>query len=277
MYEIKKQIADAVDFIKTKSETLPQVGIILGTGMGKLADTVKNHLAISYRDIPHFPISTVESHAGNLVFGSLSDKDVVMMQGRFHRYEGYNLKQVTFPVRVLKGLGINVLIIMNAVGSMNPLIPSGSLSLITDHINFMGDNPLIGPNDDELGPRFPDMSEPYDRELIALAEKVALENKIKIYKGVLVGVTGPCLETSAEYRFFREIGADFVGMSTVPEVIVAKHAGLRVLGISTITDTCLPDALKPVNIQEIIKIANELDPARTTIIAKVVKNIDKSF
>ena len=273
MYDLKKKIDQAVDFIRTRTDRKPQIGIILGTGMGKLADNVDNSVKVSYRDIPNFPISTVETHAGNLVFGDLSARSVVIMQGRFHCYEGYTHKEVTFPVRVMKALGIEVLIIMNATGSMNPLIPAGSLTLITDHINLLGDNPLIGPNDNGLGPRFPDMSEPYDRELIALAEKVALKNKIKIHKGVLIAVTGPNLETAAEYRFFRRIGADLVGMSTVPEVIVAKHAGLRVLGLSTVTDNCLPDALKPADIKEIIKTANELEPARNKIVSEVVKDI----
>jgi purine-nucleoside phosphorylase len=273
MTELIKHIDDAVRSIRKKTDMAPKVGIILGTGMGALADTVGKRVKISYKDIPHFPISTVETHAGNLVFGSLKRKHVVIMQGRFHRYEGYTLKQVTFPVRVMKALGIEYLIVMNATGSMNPLIPAGSLVLLTDHINLMGDNPLIGPNDDELGPRFPDMSEPFSRELIAIAEEVALENKIKIHKGVVVAVTGPNLETAAEYRFFRRIGADLVSMSTVPEVIVANHAGLKVLGLSTVTDNCLPDALKPANISEIIRLANELEPQRNTIVSGVVERV----
>jgi purine-nucleoside phosphorylase len=271
--ELIKQIKDAVRSIRTKTDMVPTVGIILGTGMGALADTIGKRTKISYKDIPHSPISTVETHAGNLVFGSLKKRNVVIMQGRFHRYEGYSLKQVTFPVRVMKALGARYLIVMNATGSVNPLIPPGSLVLITDHINLMGDNPLIGPNDDELGPRFPDMSEPYSRELIKIAEEVALEQKIKIHKGVVVAVTGPNLETAAEYRFFRRIGADLVSMSTIPEVIVANHAGLKVLGLSTVTDACLPDALKPANISEIIRIANELEPQRNLIVSGVVERL----
>jgi len=274
MFELKKQIQEAVDFVRRKTDAKPSIGIILGTGMGKLAEGITSATKVSYRDIPHFPISTVESHAGNLVFGELGGKLVVMMQGRFHRYEGYTLRQVTFPVRVMKALGIKALIIMNAAGSMNPLIPAGSLVAIADHINMMGDNPLVGPNDNDLGPRFPDMSEPYDRELIALAEKIAIENKIRLLKGVLIAVTGPNLETAAEYRFFRRIGADIVGMSTVPEVIVAKHAGLRVFGLSTVTDSCLPDALKPADIQKIIKIANSLEEPRNTIVSQLIEKME---
>jgi len=271
--ELKKQIQAATDFIHSKTTCVPTVGIILGTGMGALADSVENATRISYKEIPHFPVSTVETHAGNLVLGSLKGKNVVIMQGRFHRYEGYTLKQVTFPVRVMKALGIDVLIIMNATGSVNPLIPSASLALITDHINLMGDNPLIGANDETLGPRFPDMSEPYSRELIKLAEEIALENKVRIYKGVVVAVTGPNLETAAEYRFFQRIGADLVSMSTIPEVIVATHAGLKVLGLSTVTDACLPDALQPADIEEIIRIANELEPQRNVIVTGVLERL----
>jgi purine-nucleoside phosphorylase len=271
--ELRKQIQEATDLIRSRSTCVPMVGIILGTGMGALADSVENATRISYKEIPHFPVSTVETHAGNLVLGRLKGKDVVVMQGRFHRYEGYTLKQVTFPVRVMKALGIGVLIIMNATGSVNPLIPAGSLVLLTDHINLMGDNPLIGPNDDTLGPRFPDMSEPYNRDLIRLAEEVALENKIRIHKGVVVAVTGPNLETAAEYRFFQRIGADLVSMSTIPEVIVANHAGLKVLGLSTVTDGCLPDALKPADIEEIIRIANDLEPQRNAIVTGVLERL----
>ena len=273
MKELKKQIQAAADFIHSKTTCVPTVGIILGTGMGALADSVENATRISYKEIPHFSVSTVETHAGNLVLGSLKGKNIVVMQGRFHQYEGYTLKQVTFPVRVMKALGIDVLIIMNATGSVNPLIPSASLALITDHINLMGDNPLIGANDETLGPRFPDMSEPYSRELIKLAEEIALENKVRIYKGVVVAVTGPNLETAAEYRFFQRIGADFVSMSTIPEVIVANHAGLKVLGLSTVTDACLPDALQPADIEEIIRIANELEPQRKVIVTGMLERL----
>jgi purine-nucleoside phosphorylase len=273
MSELKQKIDEAVKAIRARTAIAPLAGIIFGTGMGAMADTFEGKLKIPYEEIPHFPLSTVESHAGNLVFGYLEGKPVVAMQGRFHRYEGYTLQQVTFPARVMKALGCRYLIITNAVGSMNPLIPSGSLVLISDHINLMGDNPLIGLNDEALGPRFPDMSKPYSCEMIELAEKAALENKIRIHRGVAVAVTGPCFETAAEYRFFQRIGADIVTMSTVPEVIVAVQGGLKVLGLSTVTDACLPDALLPLTSEEVIKISNSLEESRQKIIRGVVKGL----
>jgi len=271
--ELIKQITQSIDFIRTKTDTVPEAAIICGTGMGQLGDEVENGLKIPYRQIPHFPISTVETHKGYLVLGELEGKKVVIMQGRFHRYEGYSLQQVTFPVRVMKVLGAPTLIITNAVGSMNPHIKAGSLVLIADHINLMGDNPLIGPNEDTIGPRFPDMSEPYSRELISMAEEIALDNKIRTHRGVAIAVTGPCLETAAEYRFFRRIGADIVTMSTIPEVIVANHMGMKTLGLSTVTDECYPDALKPANIEEIIRISNEKEPERQTIIRGILRTL----
>jgi len=274
MGELRDQIRESVEYLRKKTKMNPLVGIIFGTGMGAMADIFEKKVKISYTDIPHFPVATVESHHGFLVFGKIQGKPVVAMQGRFHRYEGYTLKEVTFPVRVMKALGCKYIIITNAVGSMNPLIPAGALVLIRDHINLMGDNPLIGQNDDTLGPRFPDMSEPYSRELISLAEDVALENRIRIYKGVAVAVTGPCLETAAEYRFFRRIGADIVTMSTIPEVIVAVHAGLKVMGLSTVTDECLPDALKPADIEAIIRVANSQEENRQTIIRGVIDRME---
>jgi len=273
--EMRQQIEEATRYIRSKTRLKPTVGVILGTGMGALAKAVENAVVIPYDEIPHFPVSTVESHHGNLYLGQLEGKTVFMMQGRFHYYEGYSLKQVTFPVRVMKSLGCGTLIVMNAVGSMNPFIPAGSLVLPGDFINLMGDNPLIGPNDDELGPRFPDMSQPFNRDLIALAEEVALESRIKVHRGVMIAVPGPNLETAAEYRFFRRIGADIVTMSTVPETIVAVHAGMRVLGISTVTDNCLPDALKPADIAEIIAIANAAEPRLSTLVRGVLKKMKK--
>lgn len=273
MSELKEKIRESVDFIRTRTDLTPIAGIIFGTGMGAMADTFEQNVKIQYDEIPNFPVSTVESHHGFLVFGLLEGKPVVAMQGRFHRYEGYSLQQVTFPVRVMKALGCEYIIITNAVGSMNPLIKSGALVLISDHINFMGDNPLIGPNDESLGPRFPDMSEPYNRELMALAENTALENKIRIHKGVAVAVTGPCLETAAEYRFFRRIGGDIVTMSTIPEIIVAVHAGLKAIGLSTVTDECLPDALKPADINKIIRVANSREENRQKIIKGVIREL----
>ncbi len=272
--ELRDEIREAVEFIRTRTRVVPEIGIILGTGMGALAREVQGDAVIEYGDIPHFPVSTVESHAGKLHLGHLCGKPVFMMQGRFHYYEGYTMRQVTFPVRVMRELGAKTLVVMNAVGSMNPLMPPGSLVLAQDHINLMGDNPLIGPNDDGLGPRFPDMSEPYSRELIALAERVALENKIPgVHRGVMVAVTGPNLETAAEYRMFQRIGADIVTMSTVPEVIVAVHGGMRVLGISTVTDACLPDALHAASLEAILKVAGEAEPRLSALVRGVVAGL----
>lgn len=273
MSTLKDQINDALQFIRTRTQAAPAVGIILGTGLGGLVKEIQVETVIDYGEIPHFPISTVESHKGKLIFGTLGGKSVVAMQGRFHYYEGYTMQQVTFPVRVMKFLGISTLLISNAAGGMNPLFAKGDVMMITDHINLLGDNPLIGPNDDELGPRFPDMSEPYSRELGAIAERVAIENGIRLQKGVFVAVSGPNLETRAEYRFLRGIGADVVGMSTVPEAIVAVHMSLRTLGFSIITDECFPDALKPAELDEIIRVANEAEPKLTTIMKNVVARL----
>ncbi len=251
----------------------PTVGIILGTGLGALAKEIKAEAVIDYAEIPHFPLSTVESHQGKLIFGTLGGKNVVAMQGRFHYYEGYSMQQITFPVRVMKYLGVNTLLVSNAAGGMNPLFTRGDVMLITDQINLLGNNPLIGPNDEEMGPRFPDMSEPYNRQLIFLAEKIAGELKIKVQKGVFVAVPGPNLETRAEYRFLRGIGADVVGMSTVPECIVAVHMSMRVLGFSIITDECFPDTLKPANLDEIVAAAMAAEPKLTAIMKEVVKQL----
>ena len=271
--EYLKQIEEAKQFIAGKCSLKPTVGLILGTGLGGLTEEISAESVISYSEIPHLPISTVETHAGKLILGILGGKPVVAMQGRFHYYEGYSMKQITFPVRVMKKLGIHHLLISNACGGMNPQFRRGDLMIIEDHINFLGDNPLIGPNLEEFGPRFPDMSEPYSKKLIALAEKIALENKIKLHRGVFIAVSGPSLETRAEYRFLRMIGADAVGMSTVPENIVAVHCGLKVLGISVITDECFPDALKPVDINEIIAAANAAEPKLTLIMKELIKQI----
>ncbi len=268
------RIQEAVQFLQTKTSLAPRVGIICGTGMGSLAEQPSGLVKVPYDDIPHFPVSTVESHHGNLCFGELSGQKCVVMQGRFHRYEGYTLEQVTFPIRVMKALGVEILVVMNAVGSVNPLIPVGSLVIATDHINMMGDNPLIGPNDDRLGPRFPDMSQPYDRELIAKMEAVGLERRIRTHLGVLVAVTGPNLETAAEYRMFQRIGADLVTMSTIPEVIVAAHAGLRAVALSTVTDECLPDALKPAHVEEIIAVANSREEDRSSLVLGLLEKLD---
>ena len=273
MTGLKEKIEQAVNFIKSAVDLKPEVAIILGTGLGDLSQQIKASKKIPYDQIPFFPKPTVLGHKGELVFGTLSGKKVVAMEGRFHYYEGHSLEEVTFPVRVMKALGAGVLIVSNASGGMNPAFKPGDLVIITDQINFMGVNPLIGPNDESLGSRFPDMSEPYNRGLIQVAEKVAGEKKLKVQKGVYIGVTGPNLETAAEYRFMHQIGADIVGMSTVPEVIVAVHSGLKVLGISCVTDSCDPDNLKPADIKEILKIAAEAEPKLTKLVSKVVEKI----
>jgi len=273
MTELRNQIAQALEFIHTKTDTKPKIGIILGTGLGGLVKEIKKEVVIDYANIPHFPVSTVESHHGKLIFGTLAGKKIVAMQGRFHLYEGYDLKQVTFPVRVMKFLGVKNILISNAAGALNTLFRKGDVMIISDHINLLGDNPLIGPNDDKLGPRFPDMSEAYNKELITLAEKAALDLKIRVQKGVYVAMQGPNLETKAEYRFLRTIGADAVGMSTIPEVIVAVHMGMKVLGFSIFTDECFPDALKPALLEEILKIATKAEPKMTAIMKEVVKRM----
>ncbi|MGA9117958.1 MAG: purine-nucleoside phosphorylase [Bacteroidota bacterium] len=273
MTELRKHIDESLKFLRTRTRMEPKIGIILGTGLGGLAKEIQAETVIDYGEIPHFPLSTVESHHGKLIFGKLEGKNVVAMQGRFHYYEGYTLQQVSFPVRVMKFLGVETLLISNAAGGMNPNFRRGSIMIITDHINLLGDNPLIGQNDDTLGPRFPDMSQPYHRELIALAEQVALDLKIKTERGVFVAVPGPNLETRAEYRFLRFIGADAVGMSTVPEDIVANHMGIRVLGFSIITDECFPDSLQPANVDEIIAVANATEPKLTAIMRAVVEKV----
>lgn len=270
MTDLRNHINDAVGFIRTRTKAQPPIGIILGTGLGGLATEITQDVVIDYGDIPHFPISTVESHHGKLMFGRLAGKDVVAMQGRFHYYEGYTMQQVTFPVRVMHALGVHTLLISNAAGGMNPQFARGSIMIIADHINLLGDNPLIGPNDETLGPRFPDMSEPYSRTLMVLAEQVALDLKIPTERGVFVAVPGPNLETRAEYRFLRLIGADAVGMSTVPETIAANHMNMRVLGFSIITDECFPDALQPANVAEIIAVATATEPKLTAIMKGVV-------
>ena len=270
---LKSQIKAAVKAIRAVDRTRPSVGIVLGTGLGSVAEKIKASARIPYGEIPHFPTSTVDTHAGELIIGKLAGKTVVALSGRFHYYEGYSLQEVTFPVRVAKALGIKTLIVSNACGGLNPQFRAGDIMLISDHINFIGDNPLIGPNDDSLGPRFPDMSQPYTLSLMELAETVALSKRIKLQRGVYLACAGPCLETRAEYRMMRAMGADVVGMSTVPEVIVAVHAGLKVLGYSVITDECFPDALEPANIDKIIETANEAEPRLTTLVVETLKRL----
>lgn len=273
MTPLRTHADEALAFLRTRTAAVPGIGIILGTGLGGLAREIQAEVVIDYADIPHFPLSTVESHHGKLIVGTLAGRPVVAMQGRFHFYEGYPLSRVTFPVRVMKLLGVHTLLISNAAGGMNPQFRRGSLMIITDHINLLGDNPLIGPNDESFGPRFPDMSEPYSRRLIGLAEETALALRIRVERGVFVAVPGPNLETRAEYRFLRLIGADAVGMSTVPETIVAVHMGMQVLGFSIITDECFPDALQPASVEEIIAVAADAEPRLTAVMKGVVERI----
>jgi purine-nucleoside phosphorylase len=292
-----ERIRESVEYLRAKGVIRPFAGLILGTGLGRLAESLQPEVqavrdsraeagagdasavgrrpaGIAYDEIPHFPRSTVESHAGRLLTGVLGGHPVVAMQGRLHYYEGYSLEEVTYPVRVMRALGAELLILSNAAGGLNPLYELGDLMLIDDHINLMGENPLRGPNDETLGPRFPDLSQAYDRGLIATAERVALEQGLRVRRGVYVAVAGPMLETRAEYRFLRMAGADAVGMSTVPEVIVANHAGMRVLAISVITDRCLPDALEPVSVPEIIRIAGEAEPRLARLVECTLRGVD---
>ncbi|MHC5539551.1 purine-nucleoside phosphorylase [Singulisphaera rosea] len=268
------QVREASEAVRARWKGNARVGLVLGTGLGALAEEIAAEAVIPYPDIPHFPRSTVTSHRGQLVCGTLAGQSVVAMEGRFHLYEGYTAAQVTFPIRVMKELGCQFLVVSNAAGGLNPLYAKGDLMVIDDHINLLNANPLIGPNDERLGVRFPDLSEPYDRSLQQLAMRVALEENIVAHRGVYVAVTGPNLETRAEYRFLKAIGADVVGMSTIPEVLVAVHAGLRVLGFSIVTDLCLPDALVPVSVEEIIAVAREAEAKLRTIVTKVLERLD---
>ena len=266
-------VHEAAEVVRARWSATPAAGIILGTGLGGLAREIDVAATVEYGDIPGFPLSTVESHAGRLLCGTLGGKPVVAMQGRFHRYEGYSLQQVTFPVRVLRALGAETLIVSNACGGMREEWAPGDLMLIADHINLLGDNPLVGPNDDRLGPRFPDMSAPYDAELREIAREVAASQGTVLREGVYVAVTGPNLETRAEYRMLRGIGADVVGMSTVPEVIVAVHGGMRVLGVSIITDQCIPETLVPAELATIIATAARAEPRLTALVRGVMERL----
>lgn len=273
MQGLVEKINDAIDYLKPQIQHPPKIGLILGTGLGDFSQQIKQDASIAYKAIPHFPDSTVESHAGQLVFGTLNEIPIVAMEGRFHFYEGYSMKEVTFPVRVMHALGIDTLIITNAAGGMNPQYQLSDIMIIEDQINLMGDNPLRGINDDRLGIRFPDMSAPYDRDLIKLAEQKALELQIRTQTGVFVAVAGPNLETRAEYRMLRQMGADCVGMSTVPECIVANHASVKVLGLSVVTDLCLPDALEPADISKILKVAADGGQKLARLIPKLIEQI----
>lgn len=270
MLEVWDKVQAAAEAVRARTKRAPRVGIVLGTGLGGLASQIAVQATIPYAEIPHFPESTVESHAGRLVCGELAACPVLAMEGRFHFYEGYSMQDLTLPVRVMKALGCQALVVSNAAGGLNPQFQTGDLMLIEDHINLMGDNPLIGRNDDRLGPRFPDMCYAYDRRLLSVAGAAALDQKIRAHQGVFVAVAGPNLETRAEYRFLRLIGADAVGMSTVPEVLVGVHAGLRCFGVSVITDMCLPDALEPADVQKIIAVANAAQPKLCAIVTAVV-------
>lgn len=268
-----ESINQAVDFIKQQTNVEPEIGIILGTGLGGLVKEIEITDTISYEDIPNFPVSTVESHSGKLIFGELGGKKVMAMQGRFHFYEGYSLQEVTFPVRVMKMLGIERLVVSNASGGVNPSYEIGEIMILNDHINLFPGNPLIGKNIDELGPRFPDMSDAYDQEMIRIAEDVAKENNIKVVQGIYAGLTGPTLETPAEYKMIHILGADAVGMSTVPEVIVARHMEIPCFAVSIITDLGVEGKIKKVSVQDVIEVANRQEPKMTTIIKDLVARV----
>ena len=268
-----KQVNEVIEFLSDKTVITPEIGIILGTGLGGLVNEIEVSDTISYKDIPHFPVSTVESHSGKLIFGKLAGKQVVAMQGRFHYYEGYSFKEVTFPVRVLKMLGVQRLVVSNASGGVNPDFEIGEIMILNDHINLFPGNPLIGKNHDDFGPRFPDMSDAYDQEMIAKAQGIAKENDIRVATGVYAGLTGPTLETPAEYKMIRIIGADAVGMSTVPEIIVARHMDIPCFAISIITDLGVEGKIKKVSVKDVIEVANRQEPKMTIIIKELIARI----
>jgi purine-nucleoside phosphorylase len=271
--ETLRSIEAARDFVASRSSIRPEVGIVLGTGLGRFAEAMTGADAIPYAEIPGFPTPSTPTHLGALVLGTLGGKPTAVLNGRAHFYEGYTMRQVVFPVRVLRALGVRTLVVTNAAGAMNPLYRPADIVAIVDHINLMGENPLVGPNEDSLGPRFPDMSEPYDRSLIALAKEVALEERIALQEGVLAGVAGPNLETRAEYRFLRWGGADLVSMSLVPETIAAVHAGMRVLAFAVVTDLCLPDALEPVSVPKVLANAAQAEPLLTRLVERVLERL----
>lgn len=273
MLHLYDQIQESVQFIRKQYSGQPRAGIVLGTGLGNLAESIERELVLPYEEIPYFPRSTVQTHAGNFILGKLDGVPVAVMEGRFHGYEGYSAKELTFPVRVIRALGAETLFVSNACGGMNPQYQRGDIMVIEDHINLMGINPLVGINDDRLGPRFPDLCEPYDRQLIDRALEIARKENFVAHKGVYVALLGPNLETRAEYRFLRCIGADVVGMSTVPEVLTALHGGMKVLGLSIITDMALPDALVPGDLDEIIATANAAEPKLTKIVRGIIQTL----
>jgi len=267
------QINEAVKYLQSQTEVKPQIGVILGTGLGGLVNEINIVNQISYEDIPHFPVSTVEGHSGRLIFGELGGKQVIAMQGRFHFYEGYSLQQCTFPVRVMNALGIERLVVSNASGGVNPNFEIGEIMFINDHINLFPGNPLIGKNIDELGPRFPDMSDAYDSGMIELAEKIANEFDIRVAKGIYAGLTGPTLETPAEYKMISILGADAVGMSTVPEIIVARHMGIPCFAVSIVTDLGVEGKIVKVTMQDVIDVANRQEPKMTKIIKELIARV----
>lgn len=268
---VMERVQSAVTAVRRKADFHPEIGIVLGTGLGALARALKVEAEVPYRELPGFPVSTVESHAGKLLFGTLAGRRVAALQGRVHAYEGYSLPEVVFPVRMLRALGCHTLLLAGAVGGMNPLWERGDLVLLSDHLNLFGDSPLAGPNDDRIGPRFPDMSEAYDSGLRAHAREAARQLGLVLREGVYAGVPGPALETRAEYRMLRHMGADVVGMSTVPEVIAAVHAGMKVLALAVVTDQCLPDALHPVTLEEIIATAERAEAPLSALITRVLE------
>lgn len=273
MEKLLKKIHEAKDYISSKLTFSPEVGLILGSGLGDLADEIEAPVVIDYKDIPHFPVSTVEGHAGKLVVGKLQGKQVVAMKGRFHFYEGYTMQEITFPVRVMKALGVKSLIVTNACGGLNPHLYAGALMIINDHINLMGTNPLIGNNYDELGPRFPDMSTAYDKDLIELAHKVAKAQDIETKEGVYIGISGPNYFSKAELKMVTLMGADALGMSTVPEVIVAKHGNMKVLGISCVTDMAIPEELESISHEQVMEMANQTKPRFIKLVKGILKEM----
>jgi len=266
-----EQIQEAVTRVRERTEVVPRFGLVLGTGLGDVAEAIEADAVIPYEDIPHFARSTTIGHKGNFIVGTLGGQPVVSMQGRLHYYEGYSMKEITFPIRVMRAMGAQELVVSNAVGGMNPHLELGDIIVITDHINLMGDNPLIGWNDDRLGERFPDMSSPYDLACRERFEAAALERGVSVRRAVLAAVAGPNLETAAEYRFLRRVGADVVGMSMVPENLVAMHAGMKVLGLAVVTDRCLPDALEPIDIPRIVATAQAAEPTLRALIVDYLK------
>ena len=267
---LRQKVDAAVEAIRARTSIVPRFGITLGTGLGNLAEGIDVDARIPYGELPGFPEASVTSHAGNLTVGSIGGQPVAAFEGRFHFYEGYSLEEITLPIRVLKALGVEVAIFSNAAGGLNPQFQTGDLMLITDHINLMGINPLIGPTDETLGPRFPDMSEPYDLRLVERLHEIALREQIHVHRGGYAAMTGPNLETRAEFRMLQVLGADVIGMSTVPEVLVAVHAGMKSVGVSCVTDMCLPDALKPVNVEEIIRVAGEAEPKMSLLVKELI-------